>query len=76
MKLRTLTILLVLVLALAACAESAPGVDDRRDPNGVSELALLLREMTSDMERLRAHPQRGARIFRSKHRPPLLGQRH
>lgn len=74
MKLRTLTILLV--LALAACAESAPGVDARRDPNGVSELALLMREMTSDMERLRAHPQRGARSFRSKHRPPLLGQRH
>lgn len=57
MKLRTLTILLV--LALAACAEYAPGVDARRDPNGVSELALLMREMTSDMERLRARIHNG-----------------
>lgn len=57
MKLRTLTALLVLVLV--ACAESAPEVDARRDPNGVSELALLMREMTSDMERLRAHVHAG-----------------
>lgn len=56
-KIRTLIILLV--MALAACAESAPEVDARRDPNGVSELALLMREMTSDMERLRARVRDG-----------------
>ena len=50
---KTRTLLVLLVFALAACAETAPEVDPRRDPNGVSELALLMREMTLDMERVR-----------------------